>query len=185
MSLTLQGEKSLIAAGSVVALLTRSVARGRADEKIRTFCSEPQLLQCHIYSCLRCLRCNTLDNTLNCYPHLKRPMLHIKAVPKAIRERLSNKSIFTTLPLLRVTHENKGFKCETSLCEQGEGSILQTSVIFRCSSIYHPKSIQRSRLRQRRRQRPQRMTQSIREIRRYRYGRKNKDIYHKLLRSAD
>lgn len=52
-------------------------------------------------------------------------MLHIKAVPKAIRERLSNKSIFTTLPLLRVTHENKGFKCETSLCEQGEGSIYK------------------------------------------------------------
>lgn len=37
MSLTLQGEKSLIAAGSVVALLTRSVARGRTDEKFAPF----------------------------------------------------------------------------------------------------------------------------------------------------
>lgn len=37
MSLTLQGEKALIAAGSVVALLTRSVARGRTDEKFAPF----------------------------------------------------------------------------------------------------------------------------------------------------
>lgn len=80
--------------------------------------------------CLRCLRCKTVDNTPNCCPYLKRPIPHMKAGPKAIRQRLSNKSIFTALPLLWVTHENKGFKRETSLCEQGRGSIYKTFVIF-------------------------------------------------------
>lgn len=45
------------------------------------------------YSCLWCPRCDTLDNPLNCYPYLKRPIFHIKAAPGAIRERLSNKSV--------------------------------------------------------------------------------------------
>lgn len=140
ISLTLRGEKSLIAADTMVALPARSDARGRTDEKFAPFALSRNSSSA-TYPCLWCLRCNTLDNTLNCYPYLKRPISHIKAVPKAIRERLSNKSIFTTLPLLWVTHGNKGFKSETSLCEQhpGRREHLQTIVIFCCSSIYHPK----------------------------------------------
>ncbi len=144
ISLTLRGEKSLIAADTRVALPARSDARGRTDEKFAPFALSRNSSSA-TYSCLRCLRCNTLDNTLNCYPYLKRPISHIKAVPKAIRERLSNKSIFTTLPLLWVTHENKGFKSETSLWEQHPGNTehLQTFVIFCRSCIYHPKGFQR------------------------------------------
>lgn len=90
---------------------TRSDARGRTDEKFAPFALSRNSSSA-TYSCLWCLRWKTLDNTLNCYPYLKRPILHIKAVPKAIRERLSNKSIFfTTLPLL-VGHawKQRGFK---------------------------------------------------------------------------
>lgn len=49
ISLTHRGEKSLIAAVTIVTLPTRD-ARGRRGYRweIRTFCSEPQLLQCHI-----------------------------------------------------------------------------------------------------------------------------------------
>lgn len=92
ISLTLQGEKSLIAADTTLALPTRSDARGRTDEKFAPFALS-RISSSATYSCLWCLRWIPLDNTLNCYPYLKRPILHIKAVPKVIRERLSNKSI--------------------------------------------------------------------------------------------
>jgi len=80
-SLTHQGEKSLIAADSVVTLPTRRDARGRTDEKFSPFAlrrnpSSPT------HPCLWCL---ALYNRLNCYPYLKRQISHIKAVPKAIR----------------------------------------------------------------------------------------------------
>lgn len=47
ISLTLQGEKSLIAADTIVTLPTRSDARRRTDEKFAPFASEPQLFSCH------------------------------------------------------------------------------------------------------------------------------------------
>lgn len=101
---------------------TRSDARGRTDEKFAPFALSRNSSSA-TYSCLWCLRWKTLDNTLNCYPYLKRPILHIKAVPKAIRERLSNKSIFLQHFLYWwVTHGNKGgLNLETSLCEQHPG----------------------------------------------------------------
>lgn len=112
-------KKWLVAADTEVALPTNTVSHGGVQMKIRTFCSEPQLLSATV----SCLQCNTLDNTLNCYTYMKRPILHIKAAPEAIRERLSNKSIFTTFPLLWVTHENKGLNLIHHWTEQGKRDI--------------------------------------------------------------
>lgn len=78
----------------------RGDARGRTDEKFAPFAlSRNSSSATHPRVCDACLQCTGLDNILNCYPYLKRPILHIKTAPRAIRQRLSNKSIFTTLPM--------------------------------------------------------------------------------------
>lgn len=100
------GWKSLIAAGTVVTLPVRGDARGRTDEKFAPFAlSRNSSSATHPRVCDGCLQCTGLDNILNWYPYLKRPILHIKAAPRAIRQRLSNKSSYGS---------NKGFKSETS-----------------------------------------------------------------------